>query len=185
MAGNCPYLAPSIRAGQTRWVRYRPTFGADMGAVEAGVFGAAVDAAEQVRARRGDGARLACVVVAFELSPYVGPRVLPWPHWALKAAYAPVGVMVGKFWPRRSDTDRKGQPIAAAPLPLLALRAAVPAIDGRLLPHTPHLAHVIADSEDDRRDVFAPAGGLGEEACAAWPRLRSWAAHQLETRGTL
>ncbi|MER7790918.1 DUF6875 domain-containing protein [Streptomyces sp. NPDC097640] len=185
MAGNCPYLAPSIRAGQTRWVRYQPTCGADMDAVEAGVFGAAVDAAEHVRARRGSGARLACVVVAFELSPHAGIRVLPWPHWALKAAYAPVGVMVGKFWQRRSDIDRRGRPVAAAPLPLLALRAAVPAMDGRLLPRTPHLAHVITDSEDDRRDVFAPAGGLGEEACAAWPRVRSWAAHRLETRGTL
>lgn len=180
VAGNCPYLSPATRTGQTRGMRYRPTPGTGLETIASEVFAIAVQATEDVRTRRASGARLACAVIAVELAPHLGQRVLTWPHWVLKAAYGPVGVVAGKFWPEQTATDRRGRPVVPPPLPLLAVRAAVPIVDARLLPRTPRLAAVVAQAQDDGRDVFAVAGGLSDDLDVTWSRVRSWAAHQLE-----
>ncbi len=180
VAGNCPYLTPATRTGQTRWMRYRPAPGSDLETIASKVFAVAVEAAEDVRTRRAAGARLACAVIAVELAPHLGQRVLTWPHWVLKAAYGPVGVVAGKFWPEQTATDRRGRPVVPPPLPLLAVRAAVPVVDARLLSRTPRLATVVGQAQGDGRDVFAVAGGLSGDLDVTWSRVRSWAAHQLE-----
>ncbi|WP_448330768.1 hypothetical protein [Streptomyces sp. DSM 41534] len=180
VAGNCPYLTPATRTGQTRWMRYRPAPGSDLEIIASKVFAVAVEAAEDVRTRRAAGARLACAVIAVELAPHLGQRALAWPHWALKTAYGPVGVVAGKFWPEQTATDRRGRPVVPPPLPLLAVRAAVPVVDARLLSRTPRLATVVGQAQDDGRDVFAVAGGLSGDLDVTWSRVRSWAAHQLE-----
>ncbi|MGW5695209.1 hypothetical protein ACWEWX_30980 [Streptomyces asiaticus] len=161
-------------------MRYRPTPGTGLETIASEVFAIAVQATEDVRTRRASGARLACAVIAVELAPHLGQRVLTWPHWVLKAAYGPVGVVAGKFWPEQTATDRRGRPVVPPPLPLLAVRAAVPIVDARLLPRTPRLAAVVAQAQDDGRDVFAVAGGLSDDLDVTWSRVRSWAAHQLE-----
>lgn len=180
VAGHCPYLSPSMRSGQTRWTRCQVVERGSLEGIEAAVFAAGVDAAEYVRRRRAEGARLACVVVTVGPAPHVDERALAWPHWVLKVAYAPVGVVAGKFWPGQSVTDRNGHPVPSPPLPLLALRTSMAPADARLLARTPRLAALVAQTDDDGRDVFARVGGLGEDVGKTWPRVRSWAADQLE-----
>ncbi|WP_432587020.1 DUF6875 domain-containing protein [Streptomyces sp. HD1123-B1] len=183
-ARHCPYLSPSMRSAQTLWVHYRVHADTDLETVEAAVFAAGVAAAECVRTRRTESARMACTVAAFELGPSWHERALTWPHWALKAAYVQVGVVAGKFWPDQSLTDRRGLSVPSPPLPLLALRASVPTADVRLLGRTPRLATVLPWADDDGRDVFAGVGGLGQDPGETWRRVRSWAAEQLEGEGT-
>lgn len=183
----CPYLGPSMHAGQTRWVRLpAPAGGGEAEEAAALLFTAGLAAGERVRARAAAGDRLACEVVALDW-PASRPHqrsALAWPHWALKVLFAPVGVLCGKFLPAPSDLSE--QPIEGADLvpPLvLALRVCVPARDARLLGSTPALARTVVSAVDDGRNVLAAVPGMtvGTDPRSAWPAVRAWAAARLST----
>ncbi|MEU6233690.1 hypothetical protein [Kitasatospora sp. NPDC047058] len=173
---HCPYLAPSVRHGLAGWTAYRIDPSADLIDVEAAVFAAGMRAAELVRPlaarRRG---RLVCENVVIDGA---GRREIDWPHWVLKNLYAPIGLIIGKFWSGEADVSRRGTPLPVPPLTFLSVRPAVRPIDPRFLETTPVLAETVAVARDDGRDVLVPILGTPVTACAAephWPTIRAWA----------
>lgn len=175
--GVCPYLAPSVRAGQTWWTRHHVADGAPAADVECALFGLGAWAAERTRERIATGDRWACEVVAVQWrgsNPARPAAVLDWPHWALKHAFTPVGVLTGKF------TARADPGPDAPPLLLLVTRAAVPGKDRRLLRRTPQLADRVATVRDEGQDVWAGVPGITAQADAGrrWALVRAWAAAQ-------
>ncbi|MFJ5548712.1 hypothetical protein [Streptomyces sp. NPDC093225] len=167
VAAHCPYLAPSVRYGLTYWTTYAIEPGVELFDVEAGLFSAAVAAAERVRLlAKGARGHLVCenLVVAG-----AARRHLDWPHWALKNLYGPVGLMFGKFWEGEADTSRHGAALPVPPVTFLSIRPAVRPRDPRFLRNTPDLAEAVRDAADDGRSVFDT---LGRD----WAAVRSWAA---------
>lgn len=176
----CPYLQPSVRAGQTWWTLHRMQADSTFGEVEAALFAAGMWAAEQVRDQVAAGRRLACEVIAVDWRDSSARQrtVLGWPHWALKHLYTPLGVLAGKFPPGTPSRTRDGRAVAAPPVLVLALRAAIPPRDPRLLAGTPALARTIATADDDGRPALAAVPGIDPDTdpVASWPVVRSWAA---------
>lgn len=171
VTANCPYLAPSLERGLTRWTVYEVVGEAE--AVEAEVFRAGVRTAERIRAsttcRHGS---LVCENIVL-LS--VDDDVMTWPHWALKNLYGPVGLMFGKFRKGVEDTDRRGLRIPAPPVTFMPVRVAVRPRDPRFLAATPDLADAVANAVDDGRDVFA---GMPQD----WKDVKRWARRLLLKR---
>jgi hypothetical protein len=152
VTGVCPYLAPSVRKGQTWWTRLQmPPERAAAGGTQAGALLSAggLWAAERVRERAAVGDRLTCevVVVDWAVSRTRQEAAPVLPHWALKCPLAPVGVVCGKFTPAvHGIGDRAEHPES---LMVLALRVAVPAKDEALLARTPDLARTVVSAVDD------------------------------------
>jgi hypothetical protein len=161
MAGHCPYLGPSMAHGLTTWCGYDA--GPDDGPHLLAVL---VRAAEQVRVMRREYGPLPCVNVAvFGPHDVASARaVLDWPHWIARKLYAPVAVMVGKFWIGERERDRFGVDIAAPPVSFFSVRHSFPAKDARFLANLPGVAAQLAGAVDDGRDVLMPVLGLPLEA---------------------
>ncbi|NJP48399.1 hypothetical protein [Actinacidiphila epipremni] len=173
MTAHCPYLAPSVRLGQTGWTVYRVEGDADT--AEADLFAAGVRAAEWVRAgAREPYGSLRCenVVILGEVAGATHEDLMAWPHWVLKHLYGPVGVMVGKFRAGEEETSRAGGRVPAAPVSFLPVRAAVRRRDPAFLGATPDLAAALATGEDDGRDVF-------DNVPRGWKEIRTWATQLL------
>jgi hypothetical protein len=170
MSTHCPYLAPSVEHGLTRWTVYEAAGPAPK--VEEAVFHAGVRLAEEVRslAGRPRGA-LTCENIAVL---GVGREVLAWPHWALKNLYTPVGVMFGKFPVGEQVGDHLGRIVPEPPVSFLVVRVAVRARDPLFLSRTPDLAATVEAAADDGRDVFAAAG-----LPRAWAEVKRWSQRRL------
>ncbi|MEU7023739.1 hypothetical protein ABZ990_24205 [Streptomyces sp. NPDC046203] len=138
--------------------------------MEAELFHAGARAAEWLRPlirRAGGPLRCENVVVLGEVPGVRHRDLFAWPHWALKNLYGPVGIMVGKFHEGEEETARGGEPVPAAPVSFLPVRAAVRRRDPAFLHATPGLAVALASAEDDGRDVFA-------HVPHDWQELRAW-----------
>lgn len=189
VTAHCPYLGPSAQRGLTLWELWEPvqpeTFADDT--ADAAWFAVGLAGAERVRELARTSGPLVCANVAVRWSAHtrVQRDALAWPHWALKALYAPVGVMVGNSWKGETDTDRHGRPIPEPPVTFLSLRSAVRARDPRLMTRTPAVADIVADAVDDGRDVLAAVRGLRHAgpAFALWPHVKAWAADQYAAKG--
>ncbi|SFC18370.1 hypothetical protein [Streptomyces aidingensis] len=178
---HCPYLGPSLRRGLTRLHHYQVLPAAPFGDVEAAVFTAGAWAAKTVRARRTAGRGWACEVITLDW-PAPDPQpaaILNRPHWAIKCAWAPVGVLPGKFAPGAGRPDRAGRTVPDPPLPVLAVRDSVPAADPDLLRSTPGIGRVLAQAREDGRDILGSVPGVREagDPLQAWPAINHWASH--------
>lgn len=168
MTAHCPFLGPSVERGLTRWTVYEITT-TDADPVEAEVFHAGVEAAETIRERmREPGGALACECVVLLGSEVDHRTVTAWPYWALRNLYAPLGVLLGKFYAGDTETDSFGSVIPPAPFSFLPVRAAVKQRDPRFLGSTPEMARALAAADDDGRNVFATL------ACD-WTEIKQWA----------
>lgn len=161
MAQHCPYLGPSMSHGMTTWSGYDA--GPDDGP---GLLGVLVEAAEQVRAERRSRGPLVCVNVAiFGPTDIPSARaVLDWPHWIARKLYAPVALMIGKFWIGEREKDRHRVDIAPPPVSFFSVRHSFTAKDARFLANLPGVAVQLAGAEDDGRDVLAPVLGVANTA---------------------
>jgi hypothetical protein len=173
MTGRCPYLGPSIRAGLTTWSAYQAdeTDAPDL-------LGLLIGSAEEVRAGRREHGPLVCHNIAI-----VGPTdilsaqaVLDWPHWIARNLYAPVGLMIGKFWVGEREDDKYGRAIMPPPVSYFSTRHSYPAKDARFLRRLPAVAAALAAAVDDGRNVLtAHLGrpGTPADAVAAYDTLRT------------
>jgi hypothetical protein len=153
--------------------------------LEAELFTVAVMAAEKVRGlrRATPQSQLVCanICLRWSASDREHRSALAWPHWVLKCLYAPVGLMIGKFWRGEIDTDRHDRRIPPPPVTFLSVRSAVRPRDPRFLTEHPAQAAAIAYSHDDGRDVFAAVPGLPHDTVITntaptdhWATLRAW-----------
>lgn len=157
MTGHCPHLGPSMSRNLTTWCAYEAdsTDGPDLLALLA-------DTAEDLRARRRTHGPLACANIAI-FGPHDIPTartVLDWPHWLARNLYAPVQLMIGKFWIGEEEDDRYDHAIAPPPISYFSIRHSVPAKDARFLSALPRVAGQLASSHDDHQDVLMPWLGV-------------------------
>ncbi|MCY9784143.1 hypothetical protein KIK06_09580 [Nocardiopsis sp. EMB25] len=154
MIRRCPYLGPSVDKGLTTWTAVEAQPGD-----EADLFATLVDTAELLRRERRGSGPLACRNVAV-----LGPddegsarRLMQWPAWVARNLYAPVQLMIGRFWIGVRLTDSKGEPMTPPPVSFFSLRNAIPSKEGTFLAaKVPEILDVLATGPgDDGRDVFA------------------------------
>jgi len=157
MTGHCPYLGPSMSRNLTLWCGYeaspddRPE-----------LLGLLVKSAENVRAVRREHGQLACANIAI-YGPTDIPSaqaVLDWPHWITRKLYAPVQLMIGKFYIGEQEDDKYGTPIAPPPISFFSIRHSTPAKDARFLANLPGVAAQLAKADEDNRDVLMPVLGV-------------------------
>jgi hypothetical protein len=155
MIRRCPYLGPSVQRGLTEW-----------SAVEAGpgdepaLFAFLVDHAEQVRAARRAHGPLVCHNVAL-LSPtddQAAKRLMERPVWVARNLYAPVQIVVDRFWigvGRRPGEGRSVMP--HVPVSYFMIRCGIANRDRVIVSPRPadELAALRAGPGDDGRDVIA------------------------------
>ncbi|MFD4339688.1 DUF6875 domain-containing protein [Streptomyces anulatus] len=168
MTVHCPYLSPSVERGSTTWTVYRAVGSAE--AVEAELFHAGAQAAEWLRPlihRPRGFLRCENVVLLGEVPGTPHRALLAWPHWALKNLYGPVGIMFGKFYAGEEEDTRADEPLPAAPVSYLSVRAAIRRRDPQFLRATPDLATALSQADDDGRDVF-------EQLPYDWQEIRTW-----------
>jgi hypothetical protein len=115
-----------------------------------------VETAEDVRVRRRVHGPLVCANVAvFGPDDVPSARtVLDWPAWILRNLYAPVGLMVGRFWIGEERNDKHSRVIAPPPVSFFSIRHSFPPQDARFLAKMPHVAARLAEANDDGRDVL-------------------------------
>jgi hypothetical protein len=157
MTGHCPYLGPSMDHDLTTWCSY------EAGPTDtAGLLAVLVETAEDLRQRRRVGGPLVCANIAvFGPTDIASARaVLDWPHWITRKLYAPVQLMVGKFWIGEMEDDRHGLAIMPPPVSFFSLRHSVVRKDARFLHNLPGVAAQLAESHDDGRDVLFPWLGV-------------------------
>jgi hypothetical protein len=153
MTGHCPFLGPSLSRSLTTWCGYEAS------AEDAPqLIALLVDTAEQVRQLRRTHGQLSCANVAI-YGPTDIPSaqaVLDWPHWITRKLYAPVQLMVGKFYIGEQEDDKRGVAIAAPPVSFFSIRHSTPAKDARFLANLPGVAAQLAGANEDNRDVLMP-----------------------------
>ncbi|WP_236046330.1 hypothetical protein [Streptacidiphilus fuscans] len=155
----------------TRWTVYE-TATADLHAVESEVFHVGVEAAETIRRRmREPGGALACECVVLLGSDVDHRAATAWPYWALRNLYAPLGVLLGKFYAGHTETDSFGTVIPPAPFSFIPVRAAVKQRDPCFLNSTPEVARALSAADDDGRNVF-------ETLPCDWTEIKKWARTQ-------
>lgn len=157
MSGHCPYLGPSMSRNLTTWCGYEAD--ADDGPDLLAVL---VHTAENLRRQRDAAGLLVCANVAvFGPTNIPSARaVLDWPHWIARKLYAPVQLMVGKFWIGEQEDDRSGRAIAPPPVSFFSLRHSIVAKDARFLANLPGVARQLASAHEDYRDVLMPWLGV-------------------------
>ncbi|MCK9869378.1 hypothetical protein MRI28_06870 [Nocardiopsis dassonvillei] len=153
MVSRCPYLGPSVEKGLTVWSAVEAGPGD-----EAGLFAALVESAELLRRDRRELGPLACRNIAV-----LGPgdegrarQLMQWPAWLARNLYAPVQLMVGRFWTGVRLTDSKGEAMMPPPVSFFSLRNAIPSKEGTFLAaKVPEILDVLAAGPgDDGRNVF-------------------------------
>jgi hypothetical protein len=157
MTGHCPFLGPSLSRSLTTWCGY------EAGAEDAPqLLALLVETAEQVRQLRSTHGQLACANIAI-YGPTDIPSaqaVLDWPHWITRKLYAPVQLMVGKFYIGEQEDDKHGATIAPPPISFFSIRHSTPAKDARFLSNLPGVAAQLAHANEDNRDVLMPWLGV-------------------------
>lgn len=171
MIRRCPYLGPSVQQGMTEWSAYRAEPGD-----QPNLFALLVHYAEELRIARREIGPLVCRNIAL-----IGPadldtarRLMDWPAWLARNLYAPVQLMVGRFWIGVRLNDSKGTPMMPPPVSFFSLRAAIPHRDGLFLAaKLPDLMAVLATSPgDDGRNVFIqPLGRPVDDPASVYPEL--------------
>ncbi len=160
MIARCPYLGPSVQRGLTLWSAYQAAPGE-----QADLFAMLLGHAEELRVARRSTGILACRNIAV-----LGPkdqeearRRLQWPAWVARHLYAPVRLMVGRFWTGVELTDSRGRAMLPPPVAFFSLRTAIPSRDGLFLAEkVPQVMEVLAQAPpDDGRDVLRSV--LGHE----------------------
>jgi hypothetical protein len=159
MIARCPYLGPSVQRGLTQWSAYEA--GPED---EHALLGLLTDYAEQLRrARRTDGP-LACRNIAIIDPPdtAAAKALMDWPAWLARNLYAPVQIMVDRFWigvGRKPGTARSVMPPLA--VSFFMVRSNIPHRDRLILSEQDPeaLAALAAGPGDDGRDVLTASLG--------------------------
>jgi len=172
MIERCPYLGPSVAKGLTIW----SAFSADPDD-ERGLFKLLIWYAEQVRFARNTDGPLACRNVAI-----FGPKdeqaaqaLMDWPTWLARNLYAPVQLMIDRFWigvGRRPGTGKSLMPPLA--VSFFMVRCGIARRDRLILSERPQqdIDLLKAGPGDDGRDVFASQlGQAPDDPTEAWGRL--------------
>lgn len=157
MTGHCPFLGPSMSRNLTTWCSYQAgeEDGPDLLAL-------LIETAEAVRAVRRVKGNLVCANIAI-FGPTDIPSaksVLDWPHWLARKLYAPVELMIGKFWIGELEDDKFGRPIAPPPASFFSVRHSSVSKDARFLSNLPGVAAQLAQAEEDNRDVLMDVLGV-------------------------
>jgi hypothetical protein len=171
MIRRCPYLGPSVQRGLTVWSAYRAEPGD-----QPDLFGLLVHQAEELRRARREDGPLVCRNIAI-----IGPadldaarRLMDWPAWLARNLYAPVQLMVGRFWIGVQLNDSRGEPMRPPPVSFFSLRAAIPRREALFLSaKLPDIMAVLAASPgDDGCDVFSqPLGRSVDDPASAYLEL--------------
>lgn len=153
MIRRCPYLGPSVQRGLTVWSAYA----ADPGD-QPDLFALLVRCAEDLRTARHKAGPLVCRNIAI-LGPAnlaAARRLMDWPAWLARNLYAPVQMMVGRFWVGMQRADSEGKPMTPPPVSFFTLRPAIPHREGLFLSAKlpAIMATLAASTGDDGRDVF-------------------------------
>ncbi|MFN2495096.1 MAG: hypothetical protein ABR608_04200 [Pseudonocardiaceae bacterium] len=171
MIRRCRYLGPSVQRGLTGWSAYH----ADPGD-QPDLFALLVHQAEELRTARREAGPLVCrnIAIAGPTTNDAARRLMDWPAWLARNLYAPVQLMVGRFWVGVRLDDSKGEPMMPPPVSFFSLRAAVPHREGLFLSaKLPDIMAVLAASpDDDGRDVFTgPLGRPVDDPASAYREL--------------
>lgn len=172
MIQRCPYLGPSVAKGLTIWSAYR----ADP-CDQRSMLDLLVWYAEQVRfARRTDGPLSCRNIAIFGPTNVAEARaLLDWPAWLARNLYAPVQLMVDRFWIGIGRDPQKGRsvmpPLAVS---FLMIRCGIARKDRLIISPRPtdEMAILWAGPGDDGRDVIATALGRSVQSPSdAWDDL--------------
>jgi hypothetical protein len=172
MIERCPYLGPSVAKGLTIWSAYDAGSGDQRPLLNLLVW-----YAEQVRfARRIDGP-LSCrnIAVFGPLDVAEAKALLDWPAWLARNLYAPVQLIVDRFWigiGRDPKTGRSVMPPLA--VSFFMIRCGIARKDRLIVSPRPtdEMAILAAGPGDDGRDVIATVlGGSVESPSDAWDDL--------------
>ncbi|MBB6170063.1 hypothetical protein HNR23_000123 [Nocardiopsis mwathae] len=173
MIRRCPYLRPSVDRGLTVWSAYDAETGD-----QPELFALLVESAEGLRAARRESGPLACRNIAI-----LGPedsdsarKLLQWPAWLARNLYAPVQLMVGRFWTGVELVDSKGQAMMPPPVAFFSLRNAIPSKDGLFLAEKlPDIMAILEQGPgDDGRDVFTePLGQPVDDPASVYTELKA------------
>lgn len=169
MIRRCPFLGPSVERGLTAWSAYS----ADM-EDHRELLNVVIRRAEALRRTRRTDGPLACHNIAI-----VGPqtaaeaqRLMDWPSWLARNLYAPVQLVVDRFWiglGRHPDRS----PIEPPPVSFFMIRSRIGRRD-RLIASDRILPELLqqAGRGDDGRDVFVHTlGHPCDNPATAWPQL--------------
>lgn len=179
----CPYIAPAIARAQLSYSEYRIQADTVI-ECQAAIMHTGSYHAERVRnaRRQQSGAMLQCDCPLFEI---VGPvaahnrrNLFERPHLLLMLLYAPVGVIVGRFWPGPARLNAQGLPRPVPPTDLLAVRSALPSKDERFFEDAPVLHREFIHGMDDGRDVLAHYGGDRQQVMRGQPDVAWYEALQ-------
>lgn len=171
MIRRCPYLGPSVERGLTIWSAYHaePTDKADL-------FALLVRSAEELRqARRVSGPLVCRNIALFGPSDIeAAQRIMDWPAWLARNLYAPVQMMIGRFWTGVELDDSSGVAMMPPPVSFFSMRHAIPIKEGLFL--SEKLPEIMAILEtgpgDDGRDVFLqPLGHPVDEPASVYRDL--------------
>ena len=171
MISRCPYLGPSVERGLTSWSAYRAEPGD-----QADLLALLVANAEEFRADRRVRGPLVCrnIAISGPSSITEAQRLLDWPAWFARNLYAPVQMMVGRFWIGVQLDDSKGSAMMPPPVSFFTMRHAIPNRDGLFLEaKLPQIMAILAEGPgDDGRDVFRePLGRAVETPATVYQEL--------------
>ncbi|CAM3631824.1 hypothetical protein GCM10009799_25790 [Nocardiopsis rhodophaea] len=172
MIRRCPYLGPSVDRGLTVWSAYDAEPGD-----QPGLFALLVETAEELRTARRESGPLACRNIAI-LDPEDSEsarKIMQWPAWLARNLYAPVQLMVGRFWTGVELDDSKGRAMMPPPVSFFSLRNAIPSKDGLFLSEKlPEIMAILEQGPgDDGRDVFAePLGRRVDDPASVYRELK-------------
>lgn len=186
MIRRCPYLGPSVERELTVWSAYAAVPGD-----ERALFSLLVGYAEEVRAARRQRGPLVCRNVALFGPQDVGEAqaLMEWPVWLARNLYAPVQIVVDRFWigiGRRPDRGRSIMP--HVPVSYFMVRCGIAHRDRVIVSQRrpDELAALREGPGDDGRDVFAAQLGREvQDPADVWDELtEAFPAPALVTRTT-
>lgn len=171
MVRRCPYLGPSVQRGLTLWSAYRAA-----ATDQSALFAMLVETAEELRVARRESGPLVCrnVAVFGPETVDAARRLLDWPAWLARNLYAPVQVMVGRFWVGVELDDSRGAPMLPPPVSFFSIRHSIPGKDGLFLAaKLPEVMAILAAGPgDDGRDVFlGPFGRPVDDPASVYREL--------------
>lgn len=172
MAARCPYLRPSVERKLTVWSAYtaEPSDGREL-------FALLVRYAEAVRTARRTNGPLVCRNIAIH-----GPEeaeaakaLMDWPAWLARNLYAPVQLVVDRFWIGVGRDPTRGQSVMPhLPVSFFMVRCGIAHRDRVIVSQRPasEITALGAGPGDDGRDVFgATLGDPAQDPVEAWDKL--------------